>query len=168
MTFDTFSGLEQPERVQQLIEKGSAITEMIDTLVKRATRRAVRRKWMGYNVLVVNSTFWMSEVGNELAQGADIGICWLQTPTNHLEVSLRSNSDNVDVVRLHLLSIIYLLTQIEHYCAAVWWRWTSARERFPLEGRHRVPYELQALILLIVAPMVRDERRESLLQLNPS
>ena len=50
-------------------------------------------------MLVVNSTFWMSEVGNELAQGADIGICWLQTATNHLEVSLRSNSDNVDVVR---------------------------------------------------------------------
>ena len=53
MTFDTFTGLEQAERVQQLIEKGSAITGMIDILVKRAARRAVRRKWMGYSAWLI-------------------------------------------------------------------------------------------------------------------
>ena len=49
MTFDAFTGLaERPELVQQTIEKGAVIVDMIDTLVKRAARRAVRRKWMGY------------------------------------------------------------------------------------------------------------------------
>lgn len=48
---------------------------------------------------VVNSTFWQSEVGNELAQTADIGMVWLQNGNNIIEVSLRSARDDVDVVR---------------------------------------------------------------------
>ena len=52
-----------------------------------------------YSVQVVNSTFWQSEVGNELAQTADIGMVWLQNGHNIIEVSLRSARDDVDVVR---------------------------------------------------------------------
>lgn len=141
MTFDTFNGLaDRPEFMQQTIEKGATITEMVDVLVKRAARRAVRRKWMGYtlrdkasanhvryNTLVVNSSYWQSEVGNELAQVADVGVVWLQNGNNVLEIALRSTRDDVDVVRCRIG--VLSNEAPERPRAAIWRRRTPSRKR---------------------------------------
>ncbi len=54
-----------------------------------------------FNAQVVNSTFWASEVGAELAAtpGVDLALVWFTNGLGQIEVSLRSARDDVDVVR---------------------------------------------------------------------
>jgi nanoRNase/pAp phosphatase (c-di-AMP/oligoRNAs hydrolase) len=74
--------------------------EYKDGLVKRIAGKALRISWHGKTHLAVNSPFFASELGHELAKmsPSKIAVVWHRA-SDGIKVSLRSTG-NVDVAKL--------------------------------------------------------------------
>ena len=80
------------------VKRGSYILAHKRTFINKVVDRAAKRMIKEKTALVVNSSHWMSEIGNRLQMSADVGVVWYfdhKDGTYH--VSLRSDGDNVDV-----------------------------------------------------------------------
>ncbi|MEK7554462.1 MAG: DHHA1 domain-containing protein [Patescibacteria group bacterium] len=94
------TNFEHPHIRKRLIEKGKAMREYEEALMRRILTRAVRVTWHRKTCYAVNSSIFASELGHELAlmSSSRIGVVWHQF-SQGLRVSLRSEG-NVDVTRI--------------------------------------------------------------------
>jgi hypothetical protein len=97
--------------VDDAIERGRVVAEYQDSVMKRSAKKAVRKKFMGYQVNVINSTMWLSEMGNELAQDScDFSLLWFYNHSERIhEISLRTIHDNIDLVSFFLVMLFGLI-----------------------------------------------------------
>lgn len=80
------------------VKRGSYILAHKRTFINKVVDRAAKRMILGKTALVVNSSHWMSEIGNVLKMSADVGVVWyFDHKDGSYHVSLRSDGENVDV-----------------------------------------------------------------------
>ena len=76
----------------------SSVEAYSKTVIKKVCDKAVPKKLQGYNVMVVNSSHWMSEIGARLAPDCDFALIWYYDHAiQAVKVSLRAFHDNIDV-----------------------------------------------------------------------
>lgn len=97
MEFDAYDKMLHASFVDDCIKRGSHILPYAESVIEKTCTSAVRKKLNGYDVLVVNATQWVSEIGMRLAPDCDFAFVW---QWNHREryakVSLRSFHAEVD------------------------------------------------------------------------
>lgn len=97
MDFNVYATYLYESNVEKCIADGALIRQYVDRKVERACQRAVLTTFLGHKIKVVNSTEFVSDVGNKLCQDCDFVIVWYHDNKNkRFPVSLRSNGD-VDV-----------------------------------------------------------------------
>ncbi len=101
-TFDEYNRYLDETQVEAAIKRGHIIADYQETLGKRQAKKAVRKKFMGYQILVLNTMTSMSEMGNELARSnCDFALMWFYNHSDKsIEVSLRTIHDRFDMVRI--------------------------------------------------------------------
>ena len=96
--FEEFEKYEDDSVFDDAVKRGSYILAYSKTVVKKVCEKASARKLDGKDVLVVNASHWMSEIGNRLAPDCDVAMIWYYDHADRLiKVSLRSFHDTVDV-----------------------------------------------------------------------
>jgi len=96
--FEEFEKFEDDSVFDDACKRGSYILAYSKTVVKKVCEKASSRKFDGKDVLVVNASHWMSEIGARLAPDCDFAMIWYwDHEENHTKVSLRAFHDTVDV-----------------------------------------------------------------------
>lgn len=96
-TMEDFSKFEDDSVFDDAVERGSYILAYSKTVVKKVCEKASRRRLGGYDVLVVNSSHWMSEIGARLSPDCDVALIWYYDHNDRVnKVSLRAFHDQVD------------------------------------------------------------------------
>lgn len=96
--FDEFDTFCDDSVFDDAIKRGSYILAYSKTVVKKICDKAVKRQFEDKNVMIVNSSHWMSEIGNRLSQECDFAVVWFfDHASRQTIVSLRSFHDSVDV-----------------------------------------------------------------------
>ena len=96
--FEEFEKFEDDSVFDDAVKRGSFILAYSKTVVKKVCEKAVSRKYKDMNVLVVNSSHWMSEIGAKLSPDCDFALIWYYDHNDqHTRVSLRSFHDHIDV-----------------------------------------------------------------------
>jgi oligoribonuclease NrnB/cAMP/cGMP phosphodiesterase (DHH superfamily) len=96
--FEEFEKFEDDSVFDDAIKRGSYILAYSKTVVKKICEKAARRKLDNKNVLVVNASHWMSEIGARLAPDCDFAMIWYYDHnSNMINVSLRAFHESVDV-----------------------------------------------------------------------
>jgi len=96
--FEEFEKFEDDSVFDDAVKRGSYILAYSKTVIKKVCEKAMRRKLDGHDVLVLNASHWMSEIGNRLAPDCDFAVIWYydhEVKVN--KVSLRAFHENVDV-----------------------------------------------------------------------
>jgi oligoribonuclease NrnB/cAMP/cGMP phosphodiesterase (DHH superfamily) len=95
--FEEFEKFEDDSVFDDAIKRGSYILAYSKTVIKKMADLASRKKLLGLDALVVNSSHFMSEIGARLSSECDVAVIWyLDHQQNKLKVSLRSFHDHVD------------------------------------------------------------------------
>ena len=96
--FEEFEKFEDDSVFDDAVKRGSYILAYSKTVIKKVCDKASSRKFNGMDVMVVNSSHWMSEIGAKLAPGCDFAMIWYY---DHVErnykCSLRAFLDTIDV-----------------------------------------------------------------------
>ena len=96
--FEDFDKFLDDSEVDDAIKRGSYILAYSRMVISRIVKGAVERKFDGKRVLVVNSSHWMSEIGNALAIKCDFAAIWYYDHKHEqTKVSLRAHHDDIDV-----------------------------------------------------------------------
>lgn len=96
--FEEFDKFLDDSEVDDAIERGSYILAYSKTVISKIAKGAVERKLEGKSVLVVNSSHWMSEIGNALAIKCDLAVVWYYDHRHkQIKVSLRAHHEDIDV-----------------------------------------------------------------------
>ena len=96
--FEEFEKFEDDSVFDDAVKRGSYILAYSKTVVKKVCDKAVSRKYKGMDVLVVNSSHWMSEIGSKLSPDCDFALIWYYDhDEQRTKVSLRSFHDHIDV-----------------------------------------------------------------------
>ena len=96
-TFKDYDRLINTSAVDECIKRGSQILPYADTVIDKLCKQAVRKRLRGHDVLVVNSTHWISEIGTRLAPDCDFAMVWYWNHNEgYAKVSLRSFHPEVD------------------------------------------------------------------------
>lgn len=96
--FEEFEKFEDDSVFDDAVKRGSFILAYSKTVIKKVCDKAVARKLAGHDVMVVNSSHWMSEIGARLAPDCDFALIWYYDHAVKLiKVSLRAFHDNIDV-----------------------------------------------------------------------
>ena len=96
--FNEYQKLEDKIYFDEIMRKGALILEHSETCIKQVCKSATFRKFKGFQISVVNTSRWMSEVGNRLAEKCDFAFVWYYDyKRKHVKVSLRSCGMNADV-----------------------------------------------------------------------
>jgi len=96
--FEEFEKFEDSSVFDDACKRGSYILAYSKTVVKKVCEKAVKRKYKEKDVLVVNSSHWMSEIGARLAPDCDFAVIWYYDHDDRMiKVSLRSFHDKIDV-----------------------------------------------------------------------
>ncbi|MDB4337510.1 DHHA1 domain-containing protein [bacterium] len=96
--FEEFEKFEDDSVFDDAAKRGSYILAYSKTVVKKVCEKAHRRKMGGKDVMVVNASHWMSEIGSRLAPDCDFAMIWYwDHDAKHTKVSLRAFHDTVDV-----------------------------------------------------------------------
>jgi len=96
--FEEFDKYLDDSAVDAAQERGAYILAYSKTVISKIAKQAVHRKMGGKNVLVVNSSHWMSEIGNALSPKCDFAVIWYYDhETRQVKVSLRSHHEDSDV-----------------------------------------------------------------------
>ncbi len=97
MQFRAYDQMLNASAVDDCIKKGSQILPYAETVIEKACQKAVRKKLRGNDVLVINSTHWISEIGTRLAPDCDFAIVWFWNhEESYAKVSLRSFHPDID------------------------------------------------------------------------
>ena len=96
--FEEFEKYEDDSVFDDAVKRGSFILAYSKTVVKKVCEKAVSRKYKGMDVLVVNSSHWMSEIGAKLSPDCDFALIWFYDhDEQRTKVSLRAFHDHIDV-----------------------------------------------------------------------
>ncbi len=96
--FEEFEKFEDDSVFDDAVKRGSYILAYSKTVVKKVCEKAQLRKLDDKEVLVVNASHWMSEIGTRLAPDCDYAMIWYwDHEARHTKVSLRAFHDTVDV-----------------------------------------------------------------------
>jgi oligoribonuclease NrnB/cAMP/cGMP phosphodiesterase (DHH superfamily) len=96
--FEEFEKFEDDSVFDDAVKRGSYILAYSKTVVKKVCEKASARKIDGKDVLVVNSSHWMSEIGARLAPDCDFAVIWYYDHNDkRIKVSLRAFHDRIDV-----------------------------------------------------------------------
>ena len=96
--FEEFEKYEDDSVFDDAVKRGSYILAYSKTVIKKVCDKAVPKKLNGHDVMVVNSSHWMSEIGNRLAPDCDFALIWYYNHENQsCNVSLRAFHENIDV-----------------------------------------------------------------------
>ncbi len=96
--FEEFDKYLDDSSVDSAQERGAYILAYSKTVISKIAKKAAARKMGGKDVLVVNSSHWMSEIGNALSPRCDFSVIWYYDhETNQVKVSLRAHHDDSDV-----------------------------------------------------------------------
>ena len=96
--FEEFEKFEDDSVFDDSVKRGSYILAYSKTVVKKVCDKAASRSIGGKNVLVVNSSHWMSEIGARLAPDCDFAMIWYYDHNDKvIKVSLRAFHDKIDV-----------------------------------------------------------------------
>ena len=96
--FEEFEKYEDDSVFDDAVKRGSYILAYSKTVVKKICEKAQLRKLNDKEVLVVNASHWMSEIGSRLAPDCDFAMIWYWDHEDRIiKVSLRSFHDTVDV-----------------------------------------------------------------------
>ncbi len=96
--FEEFEKFEDDSVFDDAVKRGSFILAYSKTVVKKVCEKAVSKKYKDMNVLVVNSSHWMSEIGAKLSPDCDFALIWYYDhDEQQTRVSLRSFHDHIDV-----------------------------------------------------------------------
>ena len=96
--FEEFEKFEDDSVFDDAVKRGSYILAYSKTVVKKVCEKAQLRKLNEKDVLVVNASHWMSEIGSRLAPDCDFALIWYwDHEVKHTKVSLRAFHDTVDV-----------------------------------------------------------------------
>ena len=96
--FEEFEKFEDDSVFDDAVKRGSYILAYSKTVVKKVCEKAIARKMNGKDVLVVNASHWMSEIGARLAPDCDFAMIWFwDHEAEHTKVSLRAFHEAVDV-----------------------------------------------------------------------
>lgn len=96
--FEEFEKFEDDSVFDDACKRGSYILAYSKTVVKKVCEKAQKRKLNEKDVLVVNASHWMSEIGGRLAPDCDFALIWYwDHEARHTKVSLRAFHDIVDV-----------------------------------------------------------------------
>jgi oligoribonuclease NrnB/cAMP/cGMP phosphodiesterase (DHH superfamily) len=96
--FEEFEKFEDDSVFDDAVKRGSFILAYSKTVVKKVCEKAVSKKYKDMDVLVVNSSHWMSEIGAKLSPDCDFALIWYYDHNDqHTRVSLRSFHDHIDV-----------------------------------------------------------------------
>ncbi len=96
--FEEFEKFEDDSVFDDAVKRGSYILAYSKTVVKKVCEKASNRKVDGKDVMVVNASHWMSEIGSRLAPDCDFAMIWYwDHEARETKVSLRAFHDAVDV-----------------------------------------------------------------------
>ena len=96
--FEEFEKFEDDSVFDDSVKRGSYILAYSKTVIKKVCEKAVKRKYKGMKVMVVNSSHWMSEIGARLAPDCDFAVIWYYDHEDKInKISLRAFHDAVDV-----------------------------------------------------------------------
>ena len=96
--FEEFEKFEDDSVFDDAVKRGSYILAYSKTVVKKVCEKAQMRKLDDKEVLVVNASHWMSEIGTRLAPDCDFAMIWYwDHDAQHTKVSLRAFHETVDV-----------------------------------------------------------------------
>tara|TARA_Y100000591_G_scaffold302440_1_gene297506 strand:+ start:374 stop:1252 length:879 start_codon:yes stop_codon:yes gene_type:complete len=96
--FEEFEKFEDDSVFDDAVKRGSYILAYSKTVVKKVCEKAQPRKLDDKEVLVVNASHWMSEIGTRLAPDCDFAMIWYwDHDAKETKVSLRAFHDTVDV-----------------------------------------------------------------------
>ena len=96
--FEEFEKFEDDSVFDDAVKRGSYILAYSKTVVKKVSEKASPRKLNGKDVLAVNASHWMSEIGARLSPDCDIAMIWYYDHNDKtIKVSLRSFHDTIDV-----------------------------------------------------------------------
>ncbi len=96
--FEEFEKFEDDSVFDDAVKRGSYILAYSKTVVKKVCDKAAARKIDEKDVLVVNSSHWMSEIGARLAPDCDFAMIWYFDHNDKvIKVSLRAFHDKIDV-----------------------------------------------------------------------
>ena len=99
--FEEFEKFEDSSVFDDAVKRGSYILAYSKTVVKKVCEKAKPRKFNGMDVLVVNSSHWMSEIGARLSPNCDFAVIWYYDhEKRNIKVSLRSFHDLIDVCEI--------------------------------------------------------------------
>jgi len=96
--FEEFEKFEDDSVFDDAVKRGSYVLAYSKTVVKKVCEKAATRKFEGMDVLVVNASHWMSEIGARLSPDCDFAVIWFYDHEDrNIKVSLRAFHDHVDV-----------------------------------------------------------------------
>lgn len=96
--FEEFEKFEDDSVFDDAVKRGSYILAYSKTVIKKICDKASARMYKGKNVLVVNSSHWMSEIGSRLSPDCDFAMIWYYDhERKDIKISLRSFYDSIDV-----------------------------------------------------------------------
>jgi len=96
--FDEYEKFEDDSVFDDAVKRGSYILAYSKTVVKKVCDKATARKFNNYDVMVVNSSHWMSEIGSNLAKDCDFAMIWYYDhDEKNYRCSLRAFHDTIDV-----------------------------------------------------------------------
>ena len=96
--FEEFEKFEDDSVFDDAVKRGSYILAYSKTVIKKVCEKAQERMLDDKNVLVVNASHWMSEIGSRLAPDCDFALIWYwDHQAKHTKVSLRAFHETVDV-----------------------------------------------------------------------
>lgn len=96
--FEEFDKYLDDSEVDNAQERGAYILAYSKTVISKIAKQAVPRKMNGKDILVVNSSHWMSEIGAALSPRCDFAVIWYYDhETRQVKVSLRAHHEDSDV-----------------------------------------------------------------------
>ena len=96
--FEEFEKFEDDSVFDDAVKRGSYILAYSKTVIKKVSEKASKRVYNGMDVLVVNSSHWMSEIGSSLSPKCEFAMIWYYSHSSRsTRVSLRSFHDAIDV-----------------------------------------------------------------------
>ena len=96
--FDEYEKFEDDSVFDDAVKRGSYILAYSKTVIKKVCDKATKRRYKEYDVMVVNSSHWMSEIGATLAKDCDFAMIWYYDHDASIyKVSLRAFHDTMDV-----------------------------------------------------------------------
>ena len=96
--FDEYEKFEDDSVFDDAVKRGSYILAYSKTVIKKVCDKANKRRYKDHDVMVVNSSHWMSEIGSTLAKDCDFAMIWYYDHDACIyKCSLRAFHDTVDV-----------------------------------------------------------------------